>query len=75
MSIYGSDKAKRLLFCLGGIDDFFLEEAESLGIIPAASTRKRIVKYSALAAAASVSIAVTYWMIRSKKSSADAVIA
>jgi len=59
-------KAKRLLTCLGEIDDFFLEEAESADIASGVK-RKRVVKYSALAAVASVSIAATYFLIRSKR--------
>jgi len=74
MSIHEFDKAKRLLICIGEIADSFLEEVESADIVPSKTTRKRVVQYSALAAVASVSIAATYFLIRSKRASAAANI-
>ncbi|MCL2422022.1 MAG: hypothetical protein FWD03_09205 [Defluviitaleaceae bacterium] len=69
-----SDKARRLLMCLGNIEDAFLEEVELLSSIKPSvaiyKTRKRVVQYSALAAAASVGIAVTYFVIKAKRTSA-----
>ena len=56
-----------LLTCIGEISDMFIEEAELADISLKAVTRKKIAKYSAMAAAASVGIAVTYWFIKSKK--------
>ena len=72
MSINEFDKAKRLLICIGEIADSFLEEVESADIAPGKTTRKRVVQYSALAAVASVSIAATYFLIRSKRAVATA---
>ncbi|MCL2224775.1 MAG: hypothetical protein FWB96_07400 [Defluviitaleaceae bacterium] len=57
--------AKKLLFCIGEINDLFLEEAETFA--PEKTSRKRIAKYGALAAAAAFGIAVTYKFIRTKQ--------
>ena len=59
----------KLLGCIGEISDEFLDEAEAFAVDPIAQTRKRLVRYSALATVASVGVAVTYWWLRSKSSS------
>lgn len=63
---------ERLLDCIGEIDDLFLEEAETADIVCIRRTkRKRIVKYSAAAGlAASFGIAVTYFVLRSRRAAA-----
>ena len=61
------DSASRLLACIGEINDTFLEEAELADITYNAIARKRIVKYSAFAVAASFGLAMTYWLFRSKR--------
>jgi len=66
MSIDKFNKAKRLLICIGDINDSFLEEAE-LGIIPNLTKRKYLVQFGGVAAAASIGIAVTYWFVRYKR--------
>ena len=62
------EKAKSLLLSIGEIDDLFLEEAESADIASFEATRtaarKRIVRYSTLAATASIGIAVTCFVLR-----------
>jgi len=65
-------KAMRLLSCIGGIQDSFIEEAESAVTAPESTTRKRLVRYGTIAAAASVGIAVTYFLIRSKRAASKA---
>jgi len=59
--------AMRFLSCLGEISDEFLEEAEALDSAVFVTSRKRVVRYSALATVASIGIAVTYWWLRSKR--------
>ncbi|MCL2841656.1 MAG: hypothetical protein FWE05_12905 [Defluviitaleaceae bacterium] len=59
--------AKFLLDCIGDIHDDFLEEAEWINVA-IQNTRKRAIKYGALATVASVGIAVTMLWIRSKRS-------
>jgi hypothetical protein len=66
MNMNKSAGAKRLFLYIGEIDDSFLEEGELADLVSGIVTRKRLVKYSTLAAAASVGIAVTYWLLRSK---------
>ena len=63
-----TNKATRLLFCLGDINDYFLEEAETADLASIiASSHKRFVRYSKLAAAASFGLAVTYWLFRARR--------
>jgi hypothetical protein len=59
-------RAKRLLGSIGTIGDNFLDELdeEAESIATGRVSRKRIVRYSALAAAASVGIAMTCWFLR-----------
>ena len=63
--------AERLMDCIGGIDDFFLSEAETADVITEKATRrKRIVKYSVAGVAGlavSVGLAVAYWKFRPGK--------
>lgn len=51
-------RVKRFSDCIGEIDDTFLEEAVSADIAAALATRKRRMRYGALAAIASVGVAV-----------------
>ena len=65
--------AKKLLYYIGEIDDSFIEEAfmsnmSNMSNLLNIASRKRLMRYSTLAAAASVGIAVTFWYIKSKKS-------
>ena len=62
--------AAMLLDCIGDIDDIFLDEADTADIAAGIAVRKRFVRYGALAAAASVGIAATYWFIRAKRANA-----
>ena len=71
MSIGKTIKAARLLACIGEIDDSFLEEAESADIASGIAAHSRFVRYGKLAAAASFGIAVTYWLLRSRKLTAS----
>jgi len=64
-------KAKRLLACIGDINDSFLEEVE-LGITSNVTKRKYLVQFGSVAAAASIGIAVTYWFVRNKRSAKSA---
>jgi hypothetical protein len=60
--------AEKLLDCIGGIDDFYLAEAETADIaITKAAKRKRLVKYSFAGLAVSVGLAVAYWKFRPVK--------
>jgi len=64
------EKAKRLWVCLGNISDYTLEETETADIpTETAARRKKIAKYSTLAAAASFGIALTLFIVRAKRSS------
>jgi len=65
MSIDELIKAKRLLDCIGDINDSFIEE-EWAGIASNV-TRKYLVQFGRVAAAASIGIAVTYWLVRIKR--------
>ena len=67
MNMDKSANSIRLLACIGEINDSFLEEAESADIVSRIVTRKRLVRYGKFAAAASFGIAVTYWLLRSKR--------
>ena len=64
------DGAIYLLECIGEIDDLFLEEAFQTDILSEISAKKRLVQYGTIAAAASVGIALTVWLIRSKSNTA-----
>ena len=59
-----TNSVKRLVNCIGEINDSFLEEAESADIAYNEATRKRFVRYSALAA---FGFAMTYWLFYSKR--------
>ncbi|MCL2852344.1 MAG: hypothetical protein FWE20_04820 [Defluviitaleaceae bacterium] len=59
--------AARLLACIGEINDSFLEEAESADIASDIAAHSRFVRYGKLAAAASLGLAVTYWLLRSRR--------
>jgi len=72
MNTDNSIKAKRLLMCIGEIDESFLEEEETADIAADIAARKQRVKRGALTAAASIGaasigIAVTYWVMRSRR--------
>ena len=56
--------AKRLLDFIGEISEIFIEEAETAVLLP--SRRKKIAKYSALAAVAAFGIAMTYRYVRKR---------
>ena len=58
--------ALKLLACIGDIDQSFIEEATFADVLK--TTRKRAAKYGAIAAAASIGIAATYWLVRQRKS-------
>jgi len=60
---------ERLLDCIGGIEELFLEEAETVNLTSIKRTkRKQIVKYSAAGLAVSVGVAMAYyWMVKPKK--------
>ena len=62
---------ERFLDSIGEIEDFFLEEAETVDIAyEKASRRKRLVKYGAYGAAGiavSVGAVAAYWMLRSNR--------
>ena len=66
-------RSKRLLACIGEIENSFLEETELADIVSDTVARKRLARYSALAAAASVGIAAAYWLIRAKRASSKSV--
>ncbi|MCL1844171.1 MAG: hypothetical protein FWF79_10205 [Defluviitaleaceae bacterium] len=57
--------AKFLLKCMGEIDEIFLEDDE-LARVTTSFKRRRVAKYSAVAALASVGIAAAVWLIRAK---------
>ncbi|MCL2215613.1 MAG: hypothetical protein FWB91_01205 [Defluviitaleaceae bacterium] len=59
-----------LFTCIGEINDLFLEEAEFADIAAYAASRKRLAKYGALAAVASVGVAVAFRLLRSKRAAA-----
>jgi len=64
---------ERLLECIGEVEDFFLEEAESADIVRAkADRRRRIAKYSAygaagLAVSVGIGLAAAYWKSRASR--------
>ena len=69
------NQSKKLLFCIGDIDDSFIEEDETANIASVIKTRKRQVRNGALAVAsigaASVGIVVTCLVMRSRRSTAS----
>ena len=67
-----SESLKKLITCIGEIDDLFIEESEK-AIIYKTTQRKRIARYGTVAAAASFGIAVTYWFLKSKRLAANQV--
>ena len=62
---------ERLLDCIGGVEDIFLAEAETVGVVRAkADRRKQIAKYGAYGAAGlavSVGMTVAFLKIRSNR--------
>jgi len=62
-------KEKRLLNGIGEMDDFYIDEAELTDVAAIIAARKRKMKYGALAAATASGVAVTAWLIWSKRSS------
>ena len=59
---------ENLFDSIGGIEDFFITEAETADVAHAKSVkRKRIAKYSAAGLAVSLGVAVAYWAFRPKK--------
>ena len=60
------NSAKKLFTYIGDIDNTFIEETESLDAITKLVSRQRNKKYGAFAAA-SIGIAVTYWLFKTKK--------
>jgi len=74
MTICKTDKSKRLLTSIGDIDDSYLDEAEIVDVAARIAKRKRVVKYSAIgAAAASVGIATAVLLLRPKRAKSIAV--
>jgi hypothetical protein len=59
--------AKNLFLCIGDIGDALLEEAELFDIVTESAKRRRIAKYGAVAAAASVGIAAAVWFFKQKR--------
>ena len=53
----------RLFMGIGEIDEMFIEEAEMLKSL----RKKKIMKYGTLAAAASVGLAVTYFLVKARR--------
>ena len=59
---------ENFLDSIGNIDDMFLEEAETAGVIKLnRKSRKHIAKYGAAGLAVSFGVAVAYWVYKSKK--------
>ena len=63
------NKAERLFALLGNIDDALLNEAETADIAAKTASRKRAIQYSAIGAgaAASVGVAITCLVLRSRR--------
>ena len=67
-----SQSAKRLLSCLGAIADTFLDETKLADENASRTSKKRIITYSAIGVgAASLGIAMTVLLLRSKRSAAS----
>jgi hypothetical protein len=63
-----TQRAKRLLNCIGAIADTFLDEAKFTGETATNKSKKKILKYSAIGAcAASVGIAATLLFLRPRR--------
>jgi len=56
------DRAKKLLYCLGEMDENFVEEAESMK----AAVRKKVIKYSAIGIAAAGGLVLAYKLLKPK---------
>jgi len=54
------DKAKKLLYCLGEMDDGYIEEAESAK----APIGKKVIKYSAIGIAAAGGLLLAYKLLK-----------
>ena len=68
MSYDPTQRARKLLNCIGAIADSFLEETKLADADAARSSRKRIIKYSAIGVgAASVGIAIAALLLRPKR--------
>lgn len=68
MNFDTAQRARRLLNCIGAIADSFLDEAKPAVADAAHSSRKRIIKYSAIGVgAASVGIAIATLLLRPKR--------
>lgn len=63
--------ARLILACIGDIDELHIDEAEFAEIFKIAK-RKRVVKYSAIAMAASVTIAAAVWFFRARRAAKPA---
>jgi len=75
MIINKSSQSKRLLTSIGDIDDSYLDEAEVIDVASKIAKRKRVVKYSAIgAAAASVGIAAAILILRPKRTKSVTII-
>jgi len=74
MTINKTDKSKKLLTSIGDIDDSYLDETEVVDVASQIAKRKRIVKYSAIGAAAtSVGVATAILLLRPKRAKSIAV--
>jgi len=59
---------ERLFECIGGIDDVFIQEAETADIYNLRrNKRKKIAAYSAAGLAVSVGATIAYFVIRQKR--------
>jgi len=68
MRIETNNKAIKLLKSIGDIDDSYIDEAEVADVAAKIAKRKRVVKYSAIgAAAASVGITTAVLLLRSRR--------
>ena len=68
MSYSPTEKAKRLLDCIGAIADSFLDETKLADAEASKASKKRIIKYSAIGVgAASVGIAIAALLLRPRR--------
>ena len=68
MSYNTTEKAKRLLNCIGAIADSFLDETKLADVEATKASKKRIIKYSAIGVgAASVGIAIAALLLRPRR--------
>ena len=56
------EKAKKLLYCLGDMDDNFIEEAENVKV----AAHKKVIKYSAIGIAAAGGLVLAYKLLKPK---------